>query len=376
MASDSDRTYLNCPFEEKEDAKALGARWDPDRKKWYVPAPLSLDAFSRWLPSSSSDNKRTRNEGDRTPVQDRRDPASASPFPFRGPPPFNPLGAPPFGPGIPPFFRPFGMPPPPPPPAAFPNLDFLREADGRLFLECPYEEKEDAKALGARWDNQERKWYIPPQVPSSPFARWIPIQCWARAASLQQQRDHEEQEEQRKRRARNTEASLRELTGGLDCSLKLSLKRKDDGDFLELETNLGEEKAKSVCWGCGKDLPSEQKEQLELWAMEWTSEEPNADLFSALFCPDGGENDASCLRRAAPEILRGLELYKKERAEDEDADPEDDRPGYFLGSGGNMNTDGKQAWEIIEKHEKLREAFEAAGWEKREWGSADWILFH
>lgn len=29
------RVYLEIPFEDKEDAKELGCRWDPDRKKWY-----------------------------------------------------------------------------------------------------------------------------------------------------------------------------------------------------------------------------------------------------------------------------------------------------------------------------------------------------
>ena len=29
------RIYLNVPYEEKEEAKKLGAKWDPGRKKWY-----------------------------------------------------------------------------------------------------------------------------------------------------------------------------------------------------------------------------------------------------------------------------------------------------------------------------------------------------
>ena len=27
---------LNVPYREKDDAKALGAKWDPNIKKWYV----------------------------------------------------------------------------------------------------------------------------------------------------------------------------------------------------------------------------------------------------------------------------------------------------------------------------------------------------
>jgi hypothetical protein len=29
------RVYLHVPYEDKEDAKSLGCRWDPEKKKWY-----------------------------------------------------------------------------------------------------------------------------------------------------------------------------------------------------------------------------------------------------------------------------------------------------------------------------------------------------
>ena len=37
-ASVESKTYLRCPFKEKDQAKALGAKWDPAKKSWYVPA--------------------------------------------------------------------------------------------------------------------------------------------------------------------------------------------------------------------------------------------------------------------------------------------------------------------------------------------------
>lgn len=45
------RVDLDVPFAEKDEAKALGARWDPACKTWYVPAGLNPDAFERWLPA-------------------------------------------------------------------------------------------------------------------------------------------------------------------------------------------------------------------------------------------------------------------------------------------------------------------------------------
>jgi hypothetical protein len=43
------RTYLNCPFDEKDQAKALGARWDAAKKRWYVENAKDLGPFARWL---------------------------------------------------------------------------------------------------------------------------------------------------------------------------------------------------------------------------------------------------------------------------------------------------------------------------------------
>lgn len=45
-------TLLEVPYSEKEQAKALGARWASDLKKWYVPAGEDLGPFARWLPGS------------------------------------------------------------------------------------------------------------------------------------------------------------------------------------------------------------------------------------------------------------------------------------------------------------------------------------
>ena len=42
----------------------------------------------------------------------------------------------------------------------------------RVYLQVPFKEKDDAKALGARWDRQQQAWYLPPGVDPTPFARW------------------------------------------------------------------------------------------------------------------------------------------------------------------------------------------------------------
>lgn len=41
-------TYLRVPFAEKDAAKRLGAKWDPELRAWYVPANTPLTPFNRW----------------------------------------------------------------------------------------------------------------------------------------------------------------------------------------------------------------------------------------------------------------------------------------------------------------------------------------
>ena len=48
-------TYLQVPFRDKDSAKALGARWDPAQRQWYVPAGRELAPFAAWLPAGLVD---------------------------------------------------------------------------------------------------------------------------------------------------------------------------------------------------------------------------------------------------------------------------------------------------------------------------------
>lgn len=43
----------------------------------------------------------------------------------------------------------------------------------RRWLNVPFAEKEEAKAVGARWDAQCRRWWIPDSVPESAIERWL-----------------------------------------------------------------------------------------------------------------------------------------------------------------------------------------------------------
>jgi hypothetical protein len=56
------RINLKTPFAEKEEAKALGARWDPKKKCWYIQNVADLSPFARWItdsPASTSPEQTT-----------------------------------------------------------------------------------------------------------------------------------------------------------------------------------------------------------------------------------------------------------------------------------------------------------------------------
>jgi DNA polymerase III epsilon subunit-like protein len=54
---DAKNRYIEVPYKEKDTAKALGAKWDYKRTKWYVPMHLNIGKFGKWMriPLSISD---------------------------------------------------------------------------------------------------------------------------------------------------------------------------------------------------------------------------------------------------------------------------------------------------------------------------------
>ncbi|GAB6070283.1 exodeoxyribonuclease VII large subunit [Thiomicrorhabdus hydrogeniphila] len=50
--------FLDVPFREKDQVKALGARWDAVSKRWYIPEALKSEeaSFQKWLPQTLTEN--------------------------------------------------------------------------------------------------------------------------------------------------------------------------------------------------------------------------------------------------------------------------------------------------------------------------------
>ena len=47
--------YLNVRYEDKDEIKSLGGKWNPYKKQWYITSPEDLSVFSKWM--SEKDKK-------------------------------------------------------------------------------------------------------------------------------------------------------------------------------------------------------------------------------------------------------------------------------------------------------------------------------
>lgn len=54
------RINLKCPFEQKDEAKNLGARWDPTQKTWFIQDIEDLTPFMRWISPGKQDKDAKR----------------------------------------------------------------------------------------------------------------------------------------------------------------------------------------------------------------------------------------------------------------------------------------------------------------------------
>lgn len=118
----AEKTYLSVPFKEKNEAKALGARWDSKATSWYVPQGEDLSLFSKWRQAPQPDKGSELEAGQDVP----REPAP------------------------------------------------VQATSDKKFLAVPYGEREQASALGARWDKAAKSWYIGQGDDPEKFKRWDP----------------------------------------------------------------------------------------------------------------------------------------------------------------------------------------------------------
>ena len=109
--ADANRVYLDVPYSSKNEAKELGAKWDKEQKAWYAPAGSDLTKFDKWLKQPEP----------QVPIE-------------------NP-GA--------------------------------QVSEENTYLGVPYLERQKVKALGAKWDKEQKAWYAPAGSDLTKFENWL-----------------------------------------------------------------------------------------------------------------------------------------------------------------------------------------------------------
>ena len=94
-------TYLDVPFDDKDAVKALGARFDGNKKAWYVPSGKDTAPFAQWINGNGTKSVK------------------------------------------------------------------------KVYLKVPFGDKDQVKALGARWDGDKKSWYIMSNTDTSKFKQWM-----------------------------------------------------------------------------------------------------------------------------------------------------------------------------------------------------------
>ncbi len=128
------RDYLDVPKEEKDEAKALGAKWDKYQKAWYVEKGTDLEPFAKWGKLDFEKREKAQEEWKNLPKEERK------------------------------------------------NIIL----SGRDYLDVPKEEKDEAKALGAKWDKYQKAWYVEKGTDLEPFAKWGKLDLNERATQAEQ----------------------------------------------------------------------------------------------------------------------------------------------------------------------------------------------
>ncbi len=111
------KVYLDVPYHEKEQVKETGAKWDKKEKAWYVMSDQLDIVHNKWI---RKDQPEQAQEQIKETVKDQSKSAE------------------------------------------------------KTFLTVDYKDKNEVKKLGAKWDKNEKSWYVPAGTDTTPFAKWIP----------------------------------------------------------------------------------------------------------------------------------------------------------------------------------------------------------
>jgi DNA topoisomerase-3 len=146
------RVYLDVPFEEKDEVKALGARWSSHRQQWYTMAGGDMSQFARWPVSQEDDSEFERvyfsvpfdEKHEVKEMGGRWDSERKLWFIIAGSDHIHS--------------------------AKWPVVS--GDQSERIYLNVPFDDKDEVKALGGRWDPESKEWYVMDHADMSQVSKW------------------------------------------------------------------------------------------------------------------------------------------------------------------------------------------------------------
>lgn len=111
-----ENTPINVPYKERNEAKALGAKWDRTEQTWFVPKGVSLDKFAKWVGGPTAENNSS----------------------------------------------------------VVSVKEVTPKVGERQNLAVPYKDRAEAKAAGAKWDKEKKTWYAEAGADMQKLAKWKP----------------------------------------------------------------------------------------------------------------------------------------------------------------------------------------------------------
>lgn len=121
MSMPDKKVYFDVPYEQRQEAKALGCKWDKDNKKWFISeaTPERIEAMDK------AGFKKVEVEQKNENLKSVQKNENADP-------------------------------------------------KQKTLLSVPFEEKDLAKELGAKFDRETKCWHVPEGMDLKPFERWKP----------------------------------------------------------------------------------------------------------------------------------------------------------------------------------------------------------
>lgn len=149
QASKAERIYFKVPFSEKDEIKALGARYDRNEKKWYALPGQDITAFEKWpriavvseIQAGQGAISQPSPEATLTQGQEIAPAAVETSAEKKS---SQALAAP------------------------------AKVEEKRQYLAVDYHQRNAAKAAGAAWDTAAKSWYVGPNADMEKLKKWLP----------------------------------------------------------------------------------------------------------------------------------------------------------------------------------------------------------